>query len=264
MLKILEDSIKFVRRNYILVFPMYILFALSFLIEGTSFYRIGEIGLSSFINKSPSEIMTWINIGSAVIPLLAGGFIAPLLQLAASPITYGLINKSLIVGKADLQRDWIPMLKQNFTKYLVFFVFNILLGLAIFAVYVLILLVMGLLILLLKGFGGILFVIVLLALIIASIVIYNLLSLWYCAMAIDGLPAVDAAKRSVQLVGPSFWTVLGFKLLVWIAGYIILGVLFFLNYITVIGQLILAVVPALQSFIMIYFFVSFYREKTGR
>lgn len=264
MVKYLEGAFKFLIKNYKLAIPLYVLFALSFLFEGDG------LGKLTSALQSGSTPVGGIDMGAAlagawsVLSAISGGFLATALYFIVDPVTYGLVNKSLDGQAADLQRDSVPLLRKNLIKYVFYFIGKFVVAAAVFIVFLIVLALFALITLVLKGLGVFLATIVFTALVAATVILFTLLSLWFPAMLLDDLSVKDAAKKSVELVKPSFWTILAFTLIVVIAASAVRGILFFLSYIPLLGSLLLAAIPAAQAFIMATFYLTVYREKTGR
>lgn len=266
-MKYLENAVRFSIKNWMLILPLFILVALGNIISG-----VGS-AVATFNN-------IWSAIGSlndidgpgavfSILPKLfgvfaiGGGIVASLFKFVYLPATYGLVNKSLETGYASIN-DIGAVLSENFVKYVIYFLGTLVVGLVVGIGTCLILLLLALFILLLKGLGVALMILVLLPLFIVFFIFSILISMWLTAMIVDNLDVVAAAKKSIEIVRSCFWTVLGITLLINIAASIAGGILAVLNVIPLIGPIIYSAVPAAQTFVMIVFLLSLYREKTGR
>jgi len=145
-----------------------------------------------------------------------------------------------------------------------YFVGTLVVGIVIGLASFILLLILVLITSILKGLGIALMVIVLLALLVAAIVFSVLISMWLSAMIVDNLDVVAAAKKSIEVVKGCFWTVLGITLLVSVAAGIAGSILGLLKIIPLLGPIIYSAVPTAQSFVMIVFLLTLYRERTGR
>jgi len=83
-------------------------------------------------------------------------------------------------------------------------------------------------------------------------------------MVVDNLDVMAAAKKSIEIVRTSFWTVLGITILVAIACGIAGFILGLLRVIPLLGPIIASIVPTVQTFVMVVFLLMIYREKTGK
>jgi hypothetical protein len=263
-MKYIVNAFNFSIKNWMLIIPLYVLTALAALIGGVGatlgFSAISGLLTSGGLND-PGELIKLVpGIMSAVA---GGGVVSFLIQFAIYPISYGLVNKSLETGNASLN-DIGAVLKENFVKYLLYFVGQLVVFGVFFIAAFLVLLLLGLLTSVLGFIGVALIFIVVIALAIIYLIITTLLCLWFSAMVIDNLDVVAAAKKSVEIVKSFFWTVLGINVLVIIAASIIGAILSFINVIPLLGPIIYSVVPTAQTFILLVFYISFYREKTGR
>lgn len=267
-MKYLENALKFLGKFFILAVPLYVLAAIPALIQGAGavklFSKMGSM-YSMFSDPArfsdPAQIF---GLFSSIIPLaVGGGVLAFILNFIAIPSTYGMVNKALETNQADLN-DFVPALQQNFVKYILYWIGTIVVGLAFFVASGIIIAILGLLTAAIGWVGGILLVLVILALFVAGVVLFVLLSLWLPAMVVDNLDVVAAAKKSIEIAKAAFWLLLGISLLVWIAGAIVSGILSFLGFIPLIGSLILSVIPAVTGFIMTVFYLQVYRDKTGK
>jgi hypothetical protein len=266
-MKYLENAIKFSIKNWMLILPLFVLTALANLLGGAgrSAMDIGKIwstfgSLSNIGNPGDTlsllpDLFTNVAAGS--------GIWAFLIQFVSIPATYGLVNKSLETGTATLS-DIGAAISENFVKYLMYFVGILVVGLTIGIGSLILVLILSLLVALLKGVGVALMIIVMLALFVALIVFGILISMWLSAMITDGLDVVAAAKKSIEIVKSSFWTVVGVTILVNIAIYIAGAILGLLSRIPLLGPIIYSAVPTAQLFIMIVFLMTLYRERTGK
>lgn len=266
-MKYLERAIRFSIKNWMLILPLFVLTALANLIGGIGGSARAISGLSGLLGtitsiSGPGDI---IKLAPAILTAFAltSGIWGFIFQLASYPATYGLVNKQLESGSASLN-DIGAAISNNIVKYILYFLGTIAVSLVIGIGCLIILLILSLLVLLLKGFGVFLLVIVGIALFIAYVIFSVLISLWFAAMVVDGLDVVAALKKSVEVVKGLFWTIFGITILVSIAAGIAGFILGFLSIIPLLGPIIYSVVPTAQAFIMVVFLLIVYRENTGR
>lgn len=262
-MKYLSNAVNFSIKNWMLILPVFVLTAIVSLINiaGTA----GISAITSMLNPSilsdPKAMLTLI---TGMIGSVAGaGLISLIATLIYAPATYGLVNKSLETGSAGLN-DLGAAISNNFVKYIMYVVGIIVLMVAGGLAFCLVELLLGLLFGLLGVLGSVLMVIITLAISILIIAVYILLSLWFAAMVVDGLPIMDAAKKSIEIVKGCFWTVLGISLLIWLLFLIAGFVLGLLRVIPLLGPIIYSAVPAGQFFLTAVFYLMVYRDKTGR
>lgn len=266
-MKYLESAIKFSIKNWMLILPLFVLTALSCLLGGVgqSVLNAGKLW-STFGNlnnpASPGGMMSALpGLFSAIA--VGSGIWAFLFQFVSIPVSYGLVNKSLETGNASLN-DIGASMSGNFVKYVMYFIGMLVIGLVVGIGSFILMLILGLLAALLKGFGVALMIIVMLALLVVLIVFGLLISMWFSAMVVDGLDVIAAVKKSIEIIKGSFWTVLGITFLVGIATGIAGAILRLLSGIPLLGPIIYSAVPTAQTFIMLVFLLLLYREKTGR
>lgn len=266
-MKYLESAIRFSIKNWMLILPLFILTALASLLSGVgkSVMDFGNlwstIGSMDNIGDPGKMLSAFPGLFTAVA--LSSGIWAFLFQFVTLPATYGLVNKSLETGNANLN-DIGAVISTNFVKYVMYFIGMLIVGLVVGIGSFILMLILGLLVALLKGVGVALMVIVMIALFVALVVFGILISMWLSAMIVDGLDVVAAGKKSIEIVRSCFWTVLGITVLVNIAAIIAGAILSFLSRIPLLGPIIYSVVPTAQTFIMIVFLLTLYREKTGK
>jgi hypothetical protein len=186
-----------------------------------------------------------------------------LLKFAAMPATAGMVKKG-VAGELVKLDDTVPMIKEHFAQYVIYWVGNLVVSIVLGIVFMIPVLIFGALTLLLKGFGVFLLFIVILAEIAAGIAVATLLSLWFPAMIIENMSVVDAAKKSVEIVKKNFWIILGITVLIAIVGGItssIVSAIF--GFIPLIGAVVATVVPALVEVVRMAFYFMFYRGETG-
>ncbi|MGE5614418.1 MAG: hypothetical protein ACM3XR_08425 [Bacillota bacterium] len=263
-MKYLVNALNFSVRNWMLIIPLYVLTALAALISGAgatlSLGTISDMMTRGGFND-PDQLIRFIP--GILTAAIGGSIVSFLVQFAIYPISYGLVNKSLETGNTNLN-DMGNALKENFVKYLLYFVGQLVVFGVFFIAAFLVTLLLGLIFSVLGGIGLALMALVILALFLAYIVLNTLLCLWFSAMVIDNLDVVASAKKSVEIVKSFFWTVLGINVLVLIAGSIVGGILGFVNIIPLLGPIIFSIVPSAQTFISLVFYIMFYRDKTGR
>lgn len=266
-MKYLESAIKFSIKNWMLILPLFVLVALANLLSGVgrSAMDIGKlwstIGSLDNISNPGDVLSTLPGLLSSVV--VGGGIWATLFNFVSLPATYGLVNKSLETGNASIN-DIGAAISENFVKYVMYFIGTLVVGLVIGIGSIILMLILSLLVVLLKGVGVALMIIVGLALFVVIIVFGLLISMWLSAMIVDGLDVVAAGKKSIEIVKNCFWTVLGITVLVSVATWIAGAILGLLSGIPLLGPIIYSVVPTAQTFIMIVFLMTLYRERTGK
>lgn len=261
----LVNAVKYSIKNWMLIIPIFVLTALNALIKSggsrltinmiTSFFQTGGYIDSGALFELIVKIL---------ISAIGGTVVAIIIPFLYEPATYGLVNKSLETGNASLN-DLGSAISSNFLKYIMYFLGKLVVSLACGIPAILLVLLCVFIISAAKGIGILLFLLISLALAAFFIALGVLLSMWYTAIVIDGMDVVAAAKKSIEVVKGCFWTVLGITLLVGIAASVstsIIGLI--VGWIPVLGDIITAAVPAIQTFVMIVFTMMLYREKTGR
>ncbi|NJD04633.1 MAG: hypothetical protein FIA99_19010 [Ruminiclostridium sp.] len=265
-MKYLESAVKFLLKYWILAVPLFVLTAVASLVSGVGLAAAQFSQLwTTFGNPAqltdPGSLIKTIPL---VLPaIVGGGILAFIFNFIAIPATYGLVNKGLESGNAGLN-DIGSAVSQNFVKYVMYFIGTLVLGIAAIIALLIVTLLLGLILSLLGGFGAVLLTIIMLAIFIAVIVFLVLLSMWLSAMVVDNLDVVAAAKKSIEVVKTSFWTVLGITILVAIVCAIVGFILNLLVIIPLLGPIIASIVPTVQTFVMIVFLLMLYREKTGK
>lgn len=265
-MKYLENAIKFFLKYWILALPLFVLTAVAALISGigVSTAQIGNLW-STFTNPGKfSNPGTLIQTLPAALPAIAGGgLLAFLFNFVSIPATYGLVNKGLESGNAGLN-DIGNAVSQNFVKYIMYFIGTLVLGVGVIVALLIVTLLLGLILSILGGLGNVIMIVVMLVIFLAIIVFLVLLSMWLSAMVVDNFDVVGAAKKSIEVVKNSFWTVLGITVLVTIVSGIAGFILGLLKVIPLLGPIIASIVPSAQTFIMIVFLLMLYRESTGK
>lgn len=275
-MKYLEEAFKFLGKNYIIALPLVVLSAIA-----NIFVVIGSTGVSKnmmeFVTKYSNQMMSgsmdyydstafmneYINMltSGSFGWLVFGGILSIIFAIIYLPITYGLVNKTMETGKADL-KDTGEVLTKNVGKYLLMILLSLGAGVAfsiifgvIFAVLIAISTVTPIVILII--------VLLALALLVFSIFISIKLSLWFTAMVVENLSLIDALKKSFRTTKGRFWPILGITLLVQICGSVV-GMLFSLfNLIPIVGAVISSLVPSSVAFIMIVYYIALYRDANG-
>ncbi len=264
-MKYLENAIKFLLKYWILAVPLFVLTSVAALVSGAG--APPQLDTLWATISDPSQLtdpLNLINTLPTVLPAVAGGgILAFLFNFVSIPATYGLVNKGLETGTASLN-DLGSAIARNFVKYIMYFVGTLILGIALAIAFLIVAVLLGLILSLLGGFGDVLLTLIVLAVFVAAVVFAVLLSMWLSAMIVDNLAVVAAARRSIEVVRTTFWTVIGITLLVAIACGIAGFILGLLRGIFLLGPIIASIAPSVQTFVMIVFLLSMYREKTGK
>lgn len=265
-MKYLESAIRFLIKYWVLAIPLFILTAIPALLSGTgsALATLGNLAALRDpygLQQDPARILSLT--GPIVLAVVGGSFLAFVFQFASIPATYGLIGKGLDTGKADLG-DIGQAISQNFVKYILYWVGQIVVWLAFSVASIILILIISLLSAIIKPIAVILFILLSLVLLIAGIVIMILISLWFPAMVTDNLDVVAAVKKSIEVAKQSFWTILGIGILIGIAGAIAGGILGLLSPIPLLGPIIASAVPTATGFVWAVFALLLYRERTGK
>lgn len=271
-MKYLNNAFKFLTKFYILAVPLLILNVLSALLnsKGSSniFSEFSEMFGNQFSNFDNIERFSDPKFIFSLVPSIlaftvGASLLAILMKFIAEPATYGMINKAQQVGTADLN-DFIPSLKENFVKYLLYWVGTIIVGIIIGIVFLVVILIVGLLIALLKWVGVIFLIIALIAMFIVGIMLSVFMSLWFTTMVVDDLDVIGGLKRSVGIAKKNFFVLLGVDILIAIGSFVVSGILGMLvGWIPVIGTIVLSVVPTASAFIMIAFRMDLYKQSSN-
>lgn len=268
-MKHLENAFKFILKNYIAAVPLFVALAMPALISQSGVFVMGGIfrALYKVLTNVDTLRSPFALIGELVPLFIAtagiAGIVGTLLKFAAMPATAGMVKKG-VAGELVKLDDTVPMIKEHFAQYVIYWVGNLVVSIVLGIVFMILVLIFGALTLLLKGFGVFLLFIVILAEIAAGIAVATLLSLWFPAMIIENMSVVDAAKKSVEIVKKNFWIILGITVLIAIVGGItssIVSAIF--GFIPLIGAVVATVVPALVEVVRMAFYFMFYRGETG-
>ena len=271
-MKYLENAFKFLGKFYLLLLPLFIAIAIPAIISGS-----GSVAMSNQITEFMMPMQQdptlfessafWVGLLDVMKPFLIkigiASVISFVLMLIIMPATYGMVNKALATGNADLS-DFVPELKNNFLKYIIY-------GLASIAVSLVVVIAIGIIVGICvaalyaaKALGIILIVIFSMALIVFLFAFSYLIVLWFPAMVADDLGVFDALKKSISVVKPYFWPMVGITLLIGIGGGVAGGALSMASTIPVVGPLLSSIPSVLIQFIMIIFYFEVYRDKTGK
>ncbi|HOJ09374.1 MAG TPA: hypothetical protein PK733_02130 [Clostridiales bacterium] len=267
-MKYLENAIKFIAKHFIIAIPLFISTAITALIGGTVSggftNKLFEIlpQMKGGVNylSDPASITRFFASAAAVT---GAGFLGFILTLIVTPATYGMVNKALNEDKSDLN-EFVPQLKDNFVKYILYWVGNIvvwvILGIAAFLIVLLLALISKI-----APWLGIFFgVLIALAAIVVVVLIAINLVLWFPAMVIDNMDVIAALKRSYTLVKKNFWMILGINLLVGIVASLASLILGILAGIPLLGPIILSVIPTASTFIIIVFHMMYYKCENNQ
>jgi hypothetical protein len=271
-MKYLENAFKFLVKYYLLAIPLFIAIAIPAIIAGS-----GSAELAAQIQElqksmlSDPEMMQdpacLLQLYSTLAPMLAAsgiaGAISFILMLIIKPATYGMVNKALETGNADLS-DFGPEMKNNFPKYILFGLATAGLYIGIFIAAIIVFAVFAALMAASKAVGIILMVLFSMAFIVFLIAFSILTYLWFPAMVSDNLGVFDGLKKSISVVKGYFWPIIGISLLVGIGSGVAGGIVGAAGNIAVVGPLLTSIVTVAVEFVMIVFAFEVYRDKTGK
>lgn len=271
-MKYLENAFKFLGRFYLLLLPLFFATAIPAIISNSATLAMSDqiTEYTKSLQQDPTmygDMAFWWGLLDVLKPFFASLGIASaisfVLMLIIMPATYGMVNKALATGNADLS-DFVPELKSNLLKYIIY-------GLASIAVSLVILIAIGIMVAICvaamaasKALGIILIVIFSMALIVFLFAFSYLIVLWFPAMVADDLSAFTALKKSISVVKPYFWPMVGISLLIGIGGGVAGSALSMASRIPVAGPLLSSIPSVLIQFIMIIFYFEVYRDKTGK
>ncbi|HHV99553.1 MAG TPA: hypothetical protein GXX36_08250 [Clostridiaceae bacterium] len=265
----LEKAFKFAGRYYLLALPLVALYAIPALVGSSGPTASLKYILDSFplfgnydYLSDPAVIIG--TISSFFVSAMGATILSFILGFIAYPSTYGMINKTLQTGTGDLN-DFLPALKQNFVKYLLYWVGGLAVSAVLGIIAIVVFIILGLLTAVLKWFGIMLIVLAFIVFFAVGVVAYVLLSLWFSVMVVDDMDLMQAFKRSIQIAWANFGSLLGIILLVIIVTAIAGGIIgLIVGWIPVLGPVISSLVSAASTFILTIFYIMFYRDKTGR
>jgi hypothetical protein len=271
-MKYLENAFKFLGKFYLLLIPLFFAIAIPTIISTSGALAMSQQITEYMMSMQQDPTLAgnaayWLGLLDVLKPFLVNITIANLVSFVLSiivmPATYGMVNKALATGNASLS-DFVPELKNNFLKYIIY-------GLATIALYIVIAIVIGIIVVVCavalsaaKALGIILTVILSMAFIVGFFALMVLILLWYPAMVADNLGAFEAFKKSISVVKTYFWPTLGITLLVILGGGVAGSILGMATYIPVVGPLITSIPSVLVQFILIVFYFEVYRDKTGK
>lgn len=266
-MRYLTDSVKFAVRNWRLMIPLFAVLTISLFIQGSG-TTAGLSALAELANPDDYENTGILirTVADFLAAVTSGGYVLLAARLIYYPLTFGLVNKGIKVGHASLS-DTGAVIKENLVRSVVHLVCES-------VVYAVIGLVSVTLLMFLKREGYLLFMIfVTLTLILTS--------LWFPAMVADGLDVFSAFRKSVRVVGSSFWIICGINFVVGLASIfaasvagavagIISGILglpgsspvistIITSFLTIVG----AAVISARQFVLATARLMIYREKTG-
>lgn len=271
-MKYLENAFKFLGKFYLLLIPLFFAIGIPTIISGS-----GSIAMSNqiteymnLLQQDPEMLYDssyWWGLLDVLKPFLISMAIANVVSLVLSlivmPATYGMVNKALATGNADLS-DFVPELKKNFLKYIIYWLASIILSIVITIVIGIIVGVCAVGMAAAKALGIILIVILSMAFIVGFFALMVLILLWFPAMVADDLGVFEALKKSISVVKTYFWPILGITLLIMIGGGVAGSALGAAMYIPVVGPLLVSIPSVIIQFLTIVFYFEVYRDKTGK
>jgi hypothetical protein len=277
-MKYLENAFNFFGKNLLLSIPLFIMVVIPSVIQGSGSSlvltdQINELQasyISGSIEYSDFLIMLFDLIRPLLLLMAVASAVSLVMSFLIAPATYGMVNKALREGKADLT-DFFPQMGKNILKFIIFNITNFVLWLIIFIISgaiaaLLVFLVIGLSNLSppLMGLGIVISILLGVVLVLALIGFSFLTVYWFPAMVIDNLGVIAAFKKSIEVSKSYYWPTVGLILLVSLVGAVIsTSVALPFALLPYVGVVISSVPTALSSFITIVFVMMIYRDKTG-
>lgn len=260
-MKSLEKAFNFLMKNYWIFLPMIIAKVIpAFIFEG------GAVSLSQSIQNillRGSELgiandTQMITKMFAMLGLVSiGSFTGFILQIIATPIVFGMIKKGLLTGNTGMD-DFVPALKGNFLKYLLYIIVRKTMALIICVFFVMIAM-MGILsifnaawegLILMGAFSLILFIIIIMLGLLAPF-----LTLWFPAMVLDDCSLFDGLKKSINIVKSKYLTILGINVLMGMVSIMFGTMISAIPFRTVFSSIISSLIAVvLYTFYMIIYF----------
>ena len=260
----LKKAINFLIKNYMLAIPLALAYAIPSLLANSV---VGTDQTTAFFNKiisNPSALTSrpLSLITSAVSVGLSStvGLISFILLLLVVPATYGIIQRKLNTGNAELN-DFVEEGKENIVKYIIYRVGQWVLNLLVMVAIALVALIFVLLIRILGAIGIILAIIFGILAIIVIISVNTLTSLWFPAMMVDNMNVIDALKKSFFVVKEKFFMVFGVVILISLIGFALSIVFLLVSWIPLIGPAIASIGPAVVAFLTFTFYLMLYEDN---
>ncbi|MBI5640976.1 MAG: hypothetical protein HZA17_11170 [Nitrospirae bacterium] len=230
---IFKDSIEVSKKNAVIFVPtvavMIVIFILSLILVGAG---ILSMGITGGAMQSPAGMMS--SIGALMGGVVLIGIAGTVLGLFAHGMTVGMVNEVFEKGSTSINGG-ISIAMSRFAQLLVG---AVLVGLAV---------AVGMMLLLIPG------------LIAAFFLMFT-----FIIVVVDNMGAVDAMKRSIDLVKKNLSDMVIFFIAVMAAG-VVFGILnMILNVIPLLGQLLSMALMGLFGGYISVVMMKVYRELTGK
>lgn len=263
-MKYLENAISFARKHYMLAIPLLIATALSAMLGRSNSTAIGKvwqavpkIGSGVELFRNPTAVFSLL---TSVIITPGLGFLGLILTIAATASTYGVVNYALNGGFPTLN-DFVPQFKNSISKYLIYWLGTITVWF-VFCILVIIIGLIAALISLIANWLGVLFIFLMLIVIFFGGIYTAInITLWFPAMIVDELDVVTSLKKSFSVVRKGFWPILGISILISMVASLVNIIFGFIGFIPLIGPILLSIIPTASTFILIIFFLMYYRGE---
>jgi len=260
----LNKAIGLLRKHWIIIIPTFLAVFIPALLIRSSSGNLAEV-LREFSENidyysKNAEALNEL-FASARTGIGSGGLLSTILNIAAVPMTAGLLRRVLSDQPAGFG-DFAVALSENILTYL-----KHLLGLILFGIGIGFTAVVYFVILLLVSFSGntinfgVLFFGSILFMLLA-VTIGTFLTFWFAAMVLEDYTLFAAVKRSFSLVRKCFWKIVGVTLLIQISIAILTGIAGGFAGIPLVGPLLYSVVSAFGTVLMMTFAFVLYKEQT--
>jgi len=267
-MKYIENAFKFTINHYLILVPIFAATVITGLWMSQA-VSLDFLRVYSDIIAFSNDPSSFLEFGYATQVLgryatfFAGASLLGLvLQFVSLPITAGVIKKALDDQSVTVN-DYVPALKENVLKYVMYYIGRIVLNVVItvptFIIAILLLFVGSFL----GSFVILVAILIVLAVIALFITVNVVTSFWFSAMVLDNEEVVGALKKSVKVAKTCFGTLILVTIIISIAAGVVGGILGVTASIPLIGAVIGAAAPTLGTVLQMVFVFTLYREKVA-
>ncbi|MDQ2087332.1 hypothetical protein RBH29_12940 [Herbivorax sp. ANBcel31] len=267
----LENAFKFFGKYMLLIVPLLIISIVRSIMSAPGFEKIDEA-----LNEMSDLVIAKGDIAGidfhGVVVQLAPSFdliihsflLALLLSLFVLPATYGMIIKGYETGKTGLGA-FFTSFKKYFLKYMKYFLGVVLFFVVVGVILFFVLLMFAILFSINLLLGLIFLAIVAIVALIMFCALFNILNIWFIAMAWDNMKVFSAMSKSYELVKSYFWSSVGITFTIGFL-YITINALIggVLEAIFIVGPVVKSFFAVMCIYVLIVFGFEIYRDRTNK
>ncbi|NLI58393.1 MAG: hypothetical protein GX387_07730 [Clostridium sp.] len=267
----LENAFKFWGRHKLLIVPLFILICIMVFMGSPALNEISsvlndmaEFGKETGVEDNVDLYGELVKIAPNTISLAYVVLLGLLLGIFILPATYGMIIKGYETGTTSLG-SFFTSLKKYFAKFIPYFFGVLLFMAAVIVIYFLILIIFPFIYALSWQLGLVVFAGIIIASVIIVCLMFNVLNVWFIAVAWDGMKIFEGFFKAFELLKSYFWSSIG---IAFSMGFLYVTIIALiggaLESIFVVSCIVRSFLLSIFAFVLMVFGFELYRDRTDK